>query len=291
MRTPVVMIIGMVFAPCGLVLNLTSTVAPNWRVLSQLTGKPSDAVLNQGIWDICQQNVVSNSLSCGQQDTNNYFSLQVVQIARGLMISSLVVTALGIVVASLGVRCWQDVPHYLLSGLGGLIILISGVLSLIAISWYNNKMYSLFDSEKDLTIQVGYSLVLGYLGSCLEILGGFSLALSLVHCCQKWSENKGTSSAKYYSKKASSIQMANKPSSAYPSTVYNIRDHASHLDHSSTNMGYSIGNDNYRHGNGSRYAHSSPRSYTNPMDVTEGERSRGRPESQLSSLPCDSDLL
>ncbi|KAM8940456.1 claudin-23 [Pelodytes ibericus] len=297
MRTPIVMIIGIVLAPCGLVLDLTSTVAPDWRQLSNLNGLPSDVVVNQGLWDICQQTVTSNSMQCGQTNTE-YFNLQVVHVAQGLMVTSLVVTAIGIVLASFGVRCWQDEPNYLLAGLGGIVIFISGILCLIPISWYNNAMYDMggTGSTTNKTIAVGYCLVLGYIGSCLEIIGGFSLSLSLVHCCKKCMRNKGSSkSTQYYQKKNQSVQSSTKPTYPDP-TVYNIRSDSLSRDPYPSGLGYSVGNDNYRYGNGSRNANSlvsSPRSYINPMDVTEGERpkSHGRPGSQLSSLPCDSDLL
>ncbi|KAM4706717.1 claudin-23 [Discoglossus pictus] len=284
MRTPTVMIIGMVLAPCGLVLNLTSLVSPDWRQQSQLNGYPTDVVLHQGLWDICREAAVSNSLQCGVTDSK-YFENEAVKGARGLMPTSLAVTVLGIVLSSLGVRCWHDVPHFLMAGLGGLVLFFSGILSLVAVSWYNNTMYAMLSTSTG-TISVGYSLVLGYLGSCLEIIGGFSLALSLVHCCQKCMENRRKPSAldKYYNKKASSMEKPNNPTSTYPSHVYSIRDHRSHADPYPPDMRYSVGNDNYRHASNSRY-------FTNPMDVTEGEHPRGRPGSQLSSLPCDSDLL
>ncbi|XP_053311947.1 claudin-23 [Spea bombifrons] len=296
MRTPVVMIIGMVLAPCGLVLNLTATVAPNWRQISGLILKPQDVVLNQGIWDICEETTTSQSKQCGKSNPA-YFSHQVVQVARGLMIASLVVTALGIVLASLGVRCWEDEPVYLMAGLGGLVIFSSGILSLIPISWYTDVMYSLPGSSATETVSAGYSLVLGYLGSCLEIIGGFSLALSLVHSCKRCMENRGSpaKAAMYYSNKNTSAPKTNK--SANPDTnVYSINNDTRFRDPYPTSLGYSVGNDNYRYGNGSKNNNSlasSPRSYTNSMDVTEGRRPRshGRPTSQLSSLPCDSDLL
>ncbi|XP_063309397.1 claudin-23 [Pelobates fuscus] len=301
MRTPTVMIIGMVFAPCGLVLNLTSTVAPNWRQISGLNNNPSDTSYHQGLWDICIQILGSSSSSnfnCGQSNTA-YFSLQEVQVARGLMIASLVGTALGIALASLGVRCWRDIPIYLVAGLGGLVIFISGILSLIAVSWYNNDMYTMggiTNLASTSTIQVDYALVLGYLGSCMEIIGGFSLSLSLVHNCKKCMEKRGKSPAAiHYRKKNKYAQ--NPIKTTYPgSTVYSVRADSPARDHGATNLGYSIGNDNYRYGDGGRRANSvvtNPRSYTNSMDVREGERPRsyGRPESQLSSLPCDSDLL
>ncbi|XP_069832771.1 claudin-23 [Dendropsophus ebraccatus] len=281
MRTPAAMIVGMVLAPCGLVLNLTSTVAPAWRTLSGLASQPSDKILNQGIWDICLTSSISQGVTCGQANSD-YFSQQVVQVARGLMIASLVVNGLGIALASWGVRCWEDVPNFLISAFGGLVIFVSGILSLIPIAWYNNIMYNMPAPDNQQSTNVGYALVLGYLGSCLEIIGGFSLMLCFVPPCKKYMKNRGKpTSAMYYSKKQSPYQ--EKPISH----VYSIQNR----DYSSNSIGYSIENDNYKHKANSVV--SSPRSYTNPMDVTAGEypRSYGRPGSQQSSLPCDSDLL
>ncbi|KAM9330031.1 claudin-23 [Gastrophryne carolinensis] len=291
MRTPAVMIIGMVLAPCGLVLNLTSTVAPDWRTLGSVPLHPTDYTVHQGLWDICSEQVTNQNKQCGL-DGSTYFPLQVVQVARGLMISSLVVTALSIALASWGVRCWEDIPNNLISACSGIVMFISGVLSLIAVSWYNNQMYHLLETDQTsgLQINVGYCLVLGYLGSCFEIIGGASLMLCFVPVFQEWLKNhKKTSSSIYYSKK----QTPNKNSN--PSQVYSIKSDYNQ-DRYSSDMRYSIHNDNYQPDTRSRGAPSDvsyPRSYTNPMDVTSGEhpRSPHRPGSQLSSLPCDSDLL
>ncbi|XP_018425488.1 PREDICTED: claudin-23 [Nanorana parkeri] len=295
MRTPAAMIVGMVLAPCGLVLTLTATVAPNWRTLSSVPSKPSDFQYYQGIWDICQETTTNQNKLCGQTN-DEYFRLEVVQVARGLMITSLIVTGIGIALASWGVRCWEDIPNFLAAAFGGLVIFISGILSLIPISWYNNKIYHLVSADitpasSPPTISVGYCLALGYIGSCMEIIAGFALMLCFVPPCKKCMKNKGKSKAPmYYSKK----QTPNK--NEKPSQVYSIQSRYSQEDHNPNDVGYSIQNDNYRHENGSRKPNSiisSPRSYTNPMDVTAGEypRSNNRPGSQLSSLPCDSDLL
>ncbi|XP_063776118.1 claudin-23 [Pseudophryne corroboree] len=290
MRTPAAMIVGMVLAPCGLVLNLTSTVAPNWRSLSGLTDKPTDVVQTQGLWDICQVTVTNQNLQCGLSNTN-YFSLKVVQVAQGLMITSLIVTGLGIALASWGVRCWEDIPNFLVSGFGGVVIFISGILSLIPVSWYTSQMYNMLSTDSGETITAGYALVLGYLGSCFEIIAGFSLMLCFVNPCKKCIKTQGkTTSSMYYSKKQTSNKITN------PSHISHINTNSPHVDRYQDTFGYSIGNDNYQHGDGSRRTNSVadfPRSYTNPMDVTAGEHSNryGRPASQLSSLPCDSDLL
>ncbi|XP_066430306.1 claudin-23 [Eleutherodactylus coqui] len=283
MRTPTVMIIGMVLAPCGLVLNLTSTVAPAWRTLSSLVNRPTDVILTQGIWDICQETTTNQNEQCGVQNSD-YFSQQVVQVARALMIISLVVNSLGIALASWGVRCWEDVPHFLISGFGGLVIFLSGILSLIPIAWYNNRMYNMPAPDQQQNTAVGYALVLGYLGSCLEIIGGFSLMLCFVPPCKKYMKNRGkATSGMYYSKNQPSHK--EKPISH----VYSVQN----TDYPSNQLRYSIQNDNYEHSKKGTSVASSARSYTNPMDVTAGEHPRryGRPDSQLSSLPCDSDLL
>ncbi|CAI9565196.1 unnamed protein product [Staurois parvus] len=293
MRTPAAMIVGMVLAPCGLVLTLTSTVAPDWRTLAKLPNLASDIQYIQGIWDICQVSTINQNIQCGQSNTE-YFSVQVVQVARGMMIASLIVAGIGIALASWGVRCWEDVPNFLMSGCSGIVIFISGLLSLIPISWYNNIIYNLVSTDTATsppTIYVGYSLVLGYLGSCLELIGGFSLMLCFVPPCKKCFKGKGKPTASmYYSKK----QMSNK--NGNPSQVYSIQSRYTQEEDNPKQVGYSIQNDSYRHDPGSRKATSvisSPRSYTNPMDVTAGEhhRSYSRPGSHLSSLPCDSDLL
>lgn len=103
MRTPVVMTLGMVLTPCGLLLNLVSTLAPGWRLVKGFLDQPVDVVLYQGLWDICREQS-SRERECGQPDEWNYFQTQPVQVARGLMITSLATTALGLLLASLGVH-------------------------------------------------------------------------------------------------------------------------------------------------------------------------------------------
>uniref|UniRef100_A0A8C8S3D3 Claudin 23 n=1 Tax=Pelusios castaneus TaxID=367368 RepID=A0A8C8S3D3_9SAUR len=245
MRTPSVMIVGLVLCPCGLVLNLTSTLTPCWRQVSRIPAKPTDLVYQQGIWDLCQEFQSNRQRQCGLADDLSYFSQQPVQVAKGLMVSSLVVTVLGLVVAALGVRCWQEEPHYLLAGLSGLILFASGLMSLIPISWYNHFLSTL-PAPTNSTLEVGYSLVLGYLGSCLMLIGGFSLTLSLHQCCKEHRRRKAA--PKY------------PPSSQQISAITSSTDFVPFRQKPA------------------------PRSFSNALDVLEGERH------YQSSLPCDSDL-
>ncbi|KAM9295442.1 claudin-23 [Morus bassanus] len=184
MRTPTAMIVGLVVCPCGLLLMLTGTLAPSWRQVSLIPNKPIDLVLEQGLWDICREQLSSHDRRCSQADELGYFEELPVRVAQWLMPTSLVLTFLGLVVAALGVRCWQKEPRHLLAGIAGLVLLLPGLLSLVPASWYTHELWAL-PAPAGSTLAVGYSLVLSYLGSCMEILGGLALTLSFHHCCKE----------------------------------------------------------------------------------------------------------
>ncbi|XP_043106152.1 claudin 23a [Puntigrus tetrazona] len=190
MRTPGILIFGMVLAPCGWILDLTSTVAPNWRTINNLANEASDLVVEQGIWDICRTYTTSRTQQCNNQGNDQiYFNSQIIPIAKGMMVASLIVTALGLAVATPGVRCWRERPRWILASLGGLLIFCSGVLTIIPIAWYTNILNSINstsvkrDPNRPDDIRVGYCIILGYIGGIMEVLGGFVMFLGICSCC------------------------------------------------------------------------------------------------------------
>lgn len=182
MRTPGILIFGMVLAPCGWVLDLTATVAPNWRTLHNLPDAPSDEYLRQGIWDICKTTTTSTRSECNQEDTT-YFGNQIIEVAQGLMVASLIVTLIGIAVAIPGVRCWKDTPNWTAAGLGGLLIFLSGVMTLIPIAWYTHILDEVTTVSALVDVRVGYCIILGYIGGIFEVLGGFVMFIGICRCC------------------------------------------------------------------------------------------------------------
>uniref|UniRef100_A0A3B3QK71 Claudin 23a n=1 Tax=Paramormyrops kingsleyae TaxID=1676925 RepID=A0A3B3QK71_9TELE len=195
MRTPGLHIFGMVFAPCGLVLDLTSTVAPNWRVLSNIPNQAPDMILQQGIWDICQASTITTTVTCSQPDTT-YFSQQIIPVAKGLMIASLLVTLLGIAVATFGVRCWRDRPNWIIAGIGGIFIFLSGVMTLIPISWYTHIITTIPSVTVTPSIAAGYCIVLGFIGGIMEVLSGSALIIGMCSCCGGWNRGETRSNIK-----------------------------------------------------------------------------------------------
>lgn len=182
MRTPGILIFGMVLAPCGWVLDLTATVAPNWRTLHGLPNTPPDEFIQQGIWDICRTTTTSTRPLCSLQDTT-YFGNQIIDVAQGLMVASLIVTLIGLAVAIPGVRCWRDQPNWLVAGLGGLLIFLSGVMTIIPIAWYTHVLKTVASVSPLTDVRVGYCIVLGYIGGIFEVLGGFVMFIGICRCC------------------------------------------------------------------------------------------------------------
>uniref|UniRef100_A0A672J8U6 Claudin 23a n=1 Tax=Salarias fasciatus TaxID=181472 RepID=A0A672J8U6_SALFA len=182
MRTPGILIFGMVLAPCGWILDLTATVAPNWRTLHNIPQRPENEIIQQGIFDICTTTDTSTSQTCQQEDPE-YFQEEIIPVSQGLMVASLVVTLIGIAVAIPGVRCWKDRPNWTVAGLGGLLIFLSGVMTIIPISWYTHILTNVTTVTTGAEIRVGYCIVLGYIGGIFEVLGGFVMFIGICRCC------------------------------------------------------------------------------------------------------------
>lgn len=212
MHTPASMVMGIVFAPLGLVLVFTAAITPQWRegharlgtaapgsllrsgVKSHGTGvRPgsAEALLlrrSDGLWESCLQVEHSELKQCWpvagpyQRDSR-------VRSAQGLVLTSLFLCGTGIVLACIGVRCWTDLPLRGVAATGGLLVVVSGLLSLTALGVYTHnldKLGVMAPSQSlhnprfpHLSLHAAGSLYFGWLGSCLQMLGGSALLFSL----------------------------------------------------------------------------------------------------------------
>ncbi|XP_021564684.1 claudin-23 [Carlito syrichta] len=253
--------------------------------------RPVDVVLYQGLWDICREQS-SRERECGQPDERGYFAAQPVLVARGLMVASLAVTALGLLLATLGVRCWRDEPHFALAGLSGVVLFVAGLFSLIPVSWYNHFLGDRdvlpFPSNR-VTVQVSYSLVLGYLGSCLLLLGGCSLALSFAPWCEECCRRRRKASPSGPRRSSISTVHVEWPEPALVPAIkyYSEGQHRPPpAQRGKPKAGFPM-------------PRPPPKAYTNPVDVLDGEGGKAASSQGASSrstrpchssLPCDSDL-
>lgn len=211
MHTPASMVMGIVFAPLGLVLVFTAAITPQWRegrarlgtaapglilrsgVKSHGTGvRPgsAEALLlrrSDGLWESCLQ-VEHLELKQCWPVAGPYQKDSRVRLAQGLVLTSLFLCGTGIVLACIGVRCWTDIPLRGVAATGGLLVVMSGLLSLTALGVYTHNLDKLGVAASNqglnnprfphLSLHAAGSLYFGWLGSCLQLLGGGALLFS-----------------------------------------------------------------------------------------------------------------
>ncbi|XP_074517146.1 claudin-23 [Sebastes fasciatus] len=209
MQTPASMVMGIVFAPLGLVLVFTAAITPQWRegqahlslagsgsflraaLKGQGTGgRSAEALLllrSDGLWESCLQ-VEHPELKQCWPVAGPYQRDPRVRLAQGLILTSLFLCGTGIVLACIGVRCWMDIPLRGVSATGGLLVVMAGLLSFTALGVYTHNLERLGMAAPSqginnprfpqLRLHRGGSLYFGWLGSCLQMLGGSALLFS-----------------------------------------------------------------------------------------------------------------
>lgn len=199
------MVMGIVFAPLGLVLVFTAAITPQWRegqahVVVSGPGSTLQAfrahklgveavllVRSDGLWESCLQMSPPELKHCWPV-SGAYQRDQRVRLAQGLTLTSLFLCGTGIVLACIGVRCWKDLPLRGVAATGGLLMVSASLLSLTALSVYTHNLNQLglqvhsynvrgYQSTQ-LSLRPARSLYFGWLGSCLQMLGGMALMFS-----------------------------------------------------------------------------------------------------------------
>ncbi|KAM3871489.1 claudin-23 [Diretmus argenteus] len=206
MHTPASMVMGIVFAPLGLVLVFTAAITPQWRegqarlgmtgpgslprsgAKGQGTGVRSGSVealvllRSDGLWESCLQVAHSELKQCWPV-AGAYQRDPRVRLAQGLVLSALFLCGTGIVLACIGVRCWTDLPLRGVAASGGLLVVLAGLLSLTALGVYTHNLGRLGMEDSGprfphLSLHPAGSLYFAWLGSCIQVLGGSALLLS-----------------------------------------------------------------------------------------------------------------
>ncbi|XP_007495622.1 claudin-23 [Monodelphis domestica] len=278
MRTPAAMTVGLVLAPCGLLLCLVSTLTPGWRQATGFLDRPVNFLLTQGLWDICSEQSSQDS-QCGLPDELGYYEAAPVRAARALTVTGLATTAVGLLLATLGVRCWRTKPCAWLAGVSGLVLFAAGLLELIPVSWYTHVLQNrtvLPAQASPVQLRVGYSVVLGFLGSCLLLMGGFSLALSLAQVCVECCAGRPKA---YPNPRRSSLNSVRIQWPEAPSISGILSQQSQSRLQPQNGPKPRVG-----------FRMPRPAAYTNPEDVLKGEQSSRRHLSSSTTLPCDSDL-
>ncbi|XP_010877864.2 claudin-23 [Esox lucius] len=190
MQTPGSMVTGIVFAPLGLVLVFVAAITPQWREgQTRLTGvagaEPLVLLRSDGLWESCLQVAQSELKQCWPV-AGAYQGDPRVRLSQGLVLSSLFLCGAGIVLASVGVRCWTDLPLRGVAAAGGALVALSGLLSLTAVGVYTHGLGALGQAPPRwtphrlprLSLHPAGSLYFGWVGGFVQVLGGAALLLS-----------------------------------------------------------------------------------------------------------------
>ncbi|XP_017292640.3 claudin-4-like [Kryptolebias marmoratus] len=180
---------GLQMAGCALALFgwigvLIVCATPMWRVTAFIGNNiVTSQVIWEGIWMSC---VVQ---STGQMQCKVYDSMLALstdlQGARALVVVSIITGIVGLLIAFVGGKCTNFIPEESAKAKAsvgaGVILLISGILCLVPVSWTATiviqDFYSplLIDAQKR---ELGASLYIGWGAAALLIIGGGLLCSS-----------------------------------------------------------------------------------------------------------------
>ncbi|MEQ2296644.1 hypothetical protein AMECASPLE_026736 [Ameca splendens] len=193
-------VLGLVLGIVSWCLQSSSTSSLKWKVRSQAETVTSSSWQFEGLWMSCAATSLG-SVQCSRFKTVLGLPAHL-QACRALMIISLILGLASTVVTVLGLKCTKigrtsEKVKEQIALSGGLLFILSGVFSLIAVSWYAarviNDFYDPFHSG--MKFELGTGLFLGWAASGLAILGG-----SLLCCtCRRSSSTPPARQFSFYS--------------------------------------------------------------------------------------------
>uniref|UniRef100_A0A8B9V5D4 Claudin n=1 Tax=Anas zonorhyncha TaxID=75864 RepID=A0A8B9V5D4_9AVES len=192
---------GVTLSVLGWLCSIICCALPMWRV-SAFIG--NNIVTAQIIWEGLWMNCVVQST--GQMQCRVYDSLlalpQDLQAARALVVVAIVLAVLGLMVAIVGAQCTRCVEDETTKAkitiVSGVIFLLSGIMTLIPVSWSANTIIRDFYNPLVLESQkreLGTSLYVGWAAAALLLFGGSLLCCSCPPKDERYAPSKVAYSA------------------------------------------------------------------------------------------------
>ncbi|KAI1893796.1 hypothetical protein AGOR_G00127350 [Albula goreensis] len=183
MAVLVLQILGLLMGLLGWVLESSCTGSHAWKVKSHVDTVTTSSWQFQGLWMECA------ATSSGSVQCNTYKTVLglpgYVQACRALMIIALLLGLIAIIVSLLGLKCTKigsasEEAKGKIALTGGSLFLLSGLCSMIAVSWYATRVVQEFYDPffGGTKFELGAGLYMGWGGACLAILGGAFLCCS-----------------------------------------------------------------------------------------------------------------
>lgn len=174
---------GIALGIIGWLIAIVACALPMWKV-SAFVG--ANIITAQIIWEGIWMNCVVQST--GQMQCKIYDSMlalsQDLQAARAMCIISIILGVLGLMISIMGAKCTNCIEDETSKAkvmiISGICFILSGLLTLIPVSWTSNTIVQNFYNPIVLSSQrreLGASLYIGFGAAALLILGGALL------CC------------------------------------------------------------------------------------------------------------
>ncbi|XP_018518373.1 claudin-7 [Lates calcarifer] len=193
-------IVGLVLGVVSWCLQSSCTSSQVWKMRSQVESLTSSQWQFEGLWMSCAATSLG-SVQCSRFKTVLGLPAHL-QTCRALMILSLLVGFAAIIVSVLGLKCTKigrtsEHAKDQIALSGGILFILSGLFTLIAVSWYAARViHDFYDPLRGaVRFELGTGLYLGWAASGLALLGGSMLCCS----CRKSSSSSSSSPARQFS--------------------------------------------------------------------------------------------
>ncbi|XP_075045982.1 claudin-19 isoform X1 [Mixophyes fleayi] len=180
-----IQLLGYFLALGGWIGIISTTALPQWKQSSYAGDAIITAVgLYEGLWMSCA------SQSTGQVQCKVYdslLSLDVhIQTTRALMVVAMLLGFMGIIISVVGMKCTKvgdnnPIIKGRIAISGGVLFLLAGLLTLIAVSWYATQVTHEFfnpSTPVNARYEFGSALFVGWAAASLTMLGGSFLCCS-----------------------------------------------------------------------------------------------------------------
>jgi len=178
-------ILGFALSLLGLIGLIIGTILPQWKMSAYVGDNIITAIaMYEGLWMSCAFQ------STGQIQCKVYDSIlqlnSALQATRALMIIAIIVTVMGLGVATMGMKCTNcgaddKTKKSRTAMTGGIVLLIGALASVVACSWFAHRIIKDFYNPftpVNTKYEFGSAIFIAWAGAFLDVMGGAMLAAS-----------------------------------------------------------------------------------------------------------------
>ncbi|XP_034386925.1 claudin-19 [Cyclopterus lumpus] len=179
-------LLGFFLSLVGLAVTVAATLMVQWK--KQYQGKTHR--IYEGLWMSCSGN---ERTTCEFHQYLLKLPTEV-QATRGVMLLSIFLSAVALLVSTVGMKCTRfmdgkDESKSTTAMVGGIMFMVAGLLTLIITSWYVKMIVQIFNESHRLqSFEFGNAVFVSWAGGLLTMAGGAFLG------CRRCTQSQSMSS-------------------------------------------------------------------------------------------------